>query len=186
MTIKEDGTFHLDVVSVYYFGDDLDDWLAKSDEDVGLADSATYGGTNLWFVSGDSQLVTYGGTGTWHTAGDSLWLELEKATISSQGGTEITISEMPAEFIRQIREMAAEEEEPISKEDIAAFEELATIAVVFFKEQLSFAGTYQLKSKMLSLSSSDWDGMDRIRVYTRPAGATAVAPISWGALKAGW
>ena len=70
-------------------------------------------------------------------------------------------------------------------EELADLEKFFTVYPSILKEQLSFAGTYQLAGQSLSLSSS-WDSMERIRVYARPAGATAVAPISWGALKAGW
>ena len=152
-----------------YPGDDLDDGLAESDE----ADTA-----------GDSQLLNYSGTGTWHTAGDSLWMEVDEATISSQG-TEVNLSELPAEMLHQFRTMAALEGEEIPPEELADLEKFLTVFPSLLKEQLSFAGTYQLEGQSLALSSL-WESMERIRVYTRPAGATVVAPISWGNLKAGW
>ena len=196
LTIREDGTFRFDKVLVYYPGDDLDDQtprftikgepvlvldypgddlddeLAESDEDLALADSAIH------------EVVNYSGTGSWHTAGDSLWMEVDEATISSQG-TEINLSELPAEMLHQFREMAALEGEEIPAEELADLEKFLTVFPALLKEQLSFAGTYQLEGQSLSLSSL-WDSMERIRVYMRPAGATAVTPISWGTLKAGW
>lgn len=197
LTIREDGTFHFDEVLVRYSGDDLDDQtprftikgepvlvldypgddlddgLGESDEDLALADPAD-----------DSQLVNYSGTGTWHTAGDSLWMEVDEATISFEG-TEINLSELPAEMLDQFHAMAALEGEEISAEELADLEKFLPVFPFILKEQLSFVGTYQLEGRNLSLSSL-WDSMERIRVYMRPAGATVVAPISWGALKAGW
>ena len=130
-------------------------------------------------------VVNYSGMGSWHTAGDSLWMEVDEATISYQG-TEINLSELPAEVLHQFRAMAALEGEEISAEELADLEKFLTVFPSILKEQLSFAGTYQLEGQSLSLSSLGWDSMERIRVYMRPAGATAVTPISWGALKAGW
>ena len=196
LSIREDGTFRFDevhisysgddlddqtprftikgepVIVIDYSGDDLDDRLAELDENLALADSAMH------------DVVNYSGTGTWHTAGDSLWLEVDEATISSQG-IETNLSELPAEMLDQFREMAALEGEEILAEELADLEKFLTVFPFLLKEQLSFVGTYQLAGQSLSLSSS-WDSMERIRVYMRPAGATAVAPISWGALKAGW
>ena len=198
LSIREDGTFHFDEVHISYSGDDLDDQtprftvkgepvlvidypgddlddgLAELDEDLALADTA-----------GDSQLVNFSGTGTWHTAGDSLWLEVDEATISYQG-TEINLSELPAEMLDQFRAMAALEGEEITAAELADLEKFFTVFPSILKEQLSFVGTYQLAGQNLSLSSLGWDSMERIRVYMRPAGATVVAPISWGALKASW
>ena len=198
LSIREDGTFHFDEVQISYYGDDLDyqtprftikgepvividypgddldNGLAELDEDLAFADSAI------------RDVVNYSGTGTWHTAGDSLWLEVDEVTISisSQGDT-INLSELAAEFLDMLREMVALEGEEIPAEELADLEKFFAVYPSTLKEQLSFAGTYQLAGQSLSLSSS-WGSMERIRVYARPAGATAVAPISWGALKAGW
>ena len=195
LSIREDGTFHFDEVLSYYGddlddqtprftikgepvividypGDDLDDGLAELYEDLTPADSAM------------REVVNYSGTGTWHTAGDSLWLEVDEATISSQG-IETNLSELAAEMLDLFREMLASEGEEIPAEELADLEKFFTVYPSILKEQLSFAGTYQLAGQSLSLSSS-WDSMERIRMYMRPAGATVVAPISWGALKAGW
>ena len=196
LSIREDGTFHFDEVHIPYYGDDLDDQtprftvkgepvlvidypgddldgLAELDEDLALADTAM------------PDVVNYSGMGSWHTAGDSLWMEVEEATISYQG-TEINLSELPAEMLDMFRAMAALEGEEIPAEELADLEKFLTVFPSILKEQLSFAGTYQLEGQSLSLASLDWESMERIRVYMRPAGATAVAPISWGTLKAGW
>ena len=111
---------------------------------------------------------TYVGIGTWRTAGDSLWIGYDEFIIH-EGDTEIRLSEFSAEDF--IREQDAGEE--ISEEDRAAVEAFYSHFFNLTKEQMEFAGTYQLAGDNLFLNSLGVDGADRTRAYTRTTAATA-------------
>ena len=111
---------------------------------------------------------TYDGIGTWHTAGDSLWTEYDEFIIY-EGDTEIRLSEFSAEdFIRE-----QDDGEEISEEDRAAVEAFYSHFFNLTKEQMEFAGTYQLTGDSLFLTSLGVDGADRTRAYTRTTAVTA-------------
>ena len=161
VTFREDGTFHLNQAKVYDFSDFPDEALAELEE-RGFFDS-----------------TTYDGMGTWHTAGDSLWIEFDEV-IMYEGDTEIKWSEIStADFIYEIGDGEAMSEEHRSDVE-ALFSNLFNLT----KEQMEFAGTYQLEGDSLFLTSLGLDGVDRARAYTRTTAATAVPHTSWGALKA--
>ncbi len=183
-TFREDGTFRLNYVNVYDYSDVPDDeeWAELLAE---LLAEWPYDGT--------------GASGTWHTAGDSLWIEFD-ALIVYEGDTEVRFSEISAaDLIRKLLERLQQvfggeigdgEEIEIPEEELAAFEaffeKTFPIFLNLYKEKMDFAGTYQLEGDSLFLTSLGPDGADRTRVYNRATGFTAVARISWGALKAGW
>ena len=150
VTFREDGSAHLNSVRVSDFSDFSESVLTALKERGRLFDSRTYDGI-----------------GTWRTAGDSLWIGYDEFIIY-EGDTEIRLSEFSAEDF--IREDAGEE---ISEEDRAAVEAFYSHFFNLTKEQMEFAGTYQLAGDRLFLTSLGVDGADRIRAYTRTTAVTA-------------
>ena len=151
VTFREDGTAHLNSVRAYDLSDLPDEVLTELKERGLLFDSRTYDGM-----------------GTWRTAGDSLWIEYDEF-IMYEGDTEVRISEFSAEDF--IREQVAGEE--VSEEDRAAVEAFYSHFFNLTKEQMEFAGTYQLEGDSLFLTSLGVDGVDRTRAYIRTTAATA-------------
>ena len=149
VTFREDGTAHLNSVRVSDLSDFSEAVLTELKE-RGL----------------DSR--TYDGIGTWRTAGDSLWIGYDEF-ILYEGDTEIRLSEFSAEDF--IHEQGAGEE--LSEEDRAAVEAFYSHFFNLTKEQMEFAGTYQLAGDSLFLTSLGMDGADRIRAYTRTTAVTA-------------
>ena len=150
VTFREDGSAHLNSVRVSDFSDFSEAVLTALKERGRLFDSRTYDGI-----------------GTWRTAGDSLWIGYDEFIIY-EGDTEIRLSEFSAEDF--IREDAGEE---ISEEDRAAVEAFYSHFFNLTKEQMEFAGTYQLAGDKLFLTSLGVDGADRTRAYTRTTAVTA-------------
>lgn len=150
VTFREDGSAHLNSVRVSDFSDFSESVLTALKERGRLFDSRTYDGI-----------------GTWRTAGDSLWIGYDEFIIY-EGDTEIRLSEFSAEDF--IREDAGEE---ISEEDRAAVEAFYSHFFNLTKEQMEFAGTYQLAGDRLFLTSLGVDGADRTRAYTRTTAVTA-------------
>ena len=151
VTFREDGTAHLNSVRVSDLSDFSEAVLTALKERGRLFDSRTYDGI-----------------GTWRTAGDSLWIGYDEFFIY-EGDTEIQLSEFSAEDF--IHEQGAGEE--ISEEDRAAVEAFYSHFFNLTKEQMEFAGTYQLAGDNLFLTSLGVDGADRIRAYTRTTAVTA-------------
>ena len=150
VTFREDGTAHLNSMRVSDLSDFSEAVLTALKERGRLFDSRTYDGI-----------------GTWRTAGDSLWIGYDEFIIY-EGDTEIRLSEFSAEDF--IREDAGEE---ISEEDRAAVEAFYSHFFNLTKEQMEFAGTYQLAGDSLFLTSLGVDGADRTRAYTRTTAVTA-------------
>ncbi len=150
VTFREDGSAHLNSVRVSDFSDFSEAVLTALKERGRLFDSRTYDGI-----------------GTWRTAGDSLWIGYDEFIIY-EGDTEIRLSEFSAEDF--IHEGAGEE---ISEEDRAAVEAFYSHFFNLTKEQMEFAGTYQLAGDRLFLTSLGVDGADRTRAYTRTTAVTA-------------
>ena len=151
VTFREDGTAHLNSVRVSDLSDLPEAVLTALKERGRLFDTRTYDGI-----------------GTWRTAGDSLWIGYDEF-IMYEGDTEIRLSEFSAEDF--IHEQDAGEE--ISEEDRAAVEAFYSHFFNLTKEQMEFAGTYQLAGDSLFLTSLGVDGADRTRAYTRTTAVTA-------------
>ncbi len=151
VTFREDGTAHLNSVRISDLSDFSEAVLTELKERGHLFDSRTYDGI-----------------GTWCTAGDSLWIGYDEFIIY-EGDTEIQLSAFSAEDF--IREQDAGEE--ISEEDRAAVEAFYSHFFSLTKEQMEFAGTYQLAGDRLFLTSLGVDGADRTRAYTRTTAVTA-------------
>lgn len=151
VTFREDGTAHLNSVRVSDLSDFSEAVLTALKERGRLFDYRTYDGI-----------------GTWRTAGDSLWIGYDEFIIY-EGDTEIRLSEFSAEDF--IHEQGAGEE--ISEGDRAAVEAFYSHFFSLTKEQMEFAGTYQLAGDRLFLTSLGVDGADRTRAYTRTTAVIA-------------
>ena len=141
-------------------------------------------------------------TGTYRVAGDSLWVDIaelhyivDDEKMNSAEFREF-LEESYTVFARGFARLAADLE-GISDEDYPAFEQafvaefLAELDTDEFFAELEFSraeginSTYAIEGDTLSITTTDEYGVETAE-FQRTDVASAVAPTSWGALKAAW
>lgn len=141
-------------------------------------------------------------TGTYRVAGDSLWVDIAELyyIVDDEKMTPVEFVEFIKEFYigfaRGFARLAADLE-GISDEDYPAYEQafvdefLAELDEDEFLAELEFSrseginSTYAIEGDTLSITTTDEGGVETVQFH-RIDDATAVAPTSWGALKAAW
>ena len=141
--------------------------------------------------------------GTYQVSGDSLWVHNDNAVEYIVDGESVDVIEFWTPFIRFsarfFASFAAAFEE-VSEEDYSAFEQeifdqmLAEMLAELEEEPLglglTLGGTYAIEGDTLSITTTteDEDGVETVETLElhRLDVASAVAPTSWGALKAAW
>ena len=141
-------------------------------------------------------------TGTYRVAGDSLWVAIaelhyivDDEKMNSAEFREF-LKESYTVFARGFARLAADLG-GISDEDYPAFEQafvaefLAELDADEFLAELEFSraeginSTYAIEGDTLSITTTDEYGVETVE-FQRTDVASAVAPTSWGALKAAW
>ena len=141
-------------------------------------------------------------TGTYRVTGDSLWVDIVELyyIIDDEKMTPVEFGEFIKEFFigfaRGFARLAADLE-GISDEDYPAFEQafvdefLAELDEDEFLAELGLGefekinSTYAIEGDTLFITTTEEDEVETLELH-RIDVASAVAPISWGALKAGW
>ena len=141
-------------------------------------------------------------SGTYRVAGDSLWVDIVELyyIIDDEKMTPVEFGEFIKEFFigfaRGFARLAADLE-GISDEDYPAFEQafvdefLAEFDEDEFLADLGFGGseeinsTYAIEGDTLSITTTEEGEVETLEFH-RIDVASAVAPTSWGALKAAW
>ena len=128
-------------------------------------------------------------TGTYQVAGDSLWVDIDNAYYVV-GGERIEVVEFMTQLIREMARLALalgeiseedypEAEQTVIDEFLAGFNEEEMLA------GLAVSGTYAVEGDSLFLTTTEESGVETVE-FQRIDVASAVAPTSWGALKAAW
>ncbi len=137
-------------------------------------------------------------TGTYRVAGDSLWVDIAELhyIVDDEKMNSAEFREFLEEFFIGFARLAADLE-GVSDEDYPAFEQafvaefLAELDTDEFLAELEFSraeginSTYAIEGDILSITTTDEYGVETME-FQRTDVASAVAPTSWGALKAAW
>ena len=141
-------------------------------------------------------------TGTYRVAGDSLWVDIVELyyIVDDKKMTPVEFSEFMKEFYigfaRGFARLAADLE-GVSDEDYPAYaqafvdEFLAELDEDEFLAELGLGefekinSTYAIEGDTLFITTTEEDGVETVE-FQRIDVASAVAPTSWGALKAAW
>lgn len=141
-------------------------------------------------------------TGTYRVTGDSLWVDIVELyyIIDDEKMTSVEFGEFIKEFFigfaRGFARLAADLE-GISDEDYPAFEQafvdefLAELDEDEFLAELGLGefekinSTYAIEGDTLFITTTEEDGVETLELH-RIDVASAIAPTSWGALKAAW
>ena len=141
-------------------------------------------------------------TGTYQVAGDSLWVDVVELyyIVDDKKMTPVEFVEFMKEFFidfaRGFARLAADLE-GISDEDyptfeqafidefLAEFDEDEFLAELGLGEFEKINSTYAIEGDALFITTTEEDGVE-ILEFQRIDVASAVAPTSWGALKAAW
>ena len=141
-------------------------------------------------------------TGTYRVAGDSLWVDIVELyyIVDDKKMTPVEFSEFMKEFYigfaRGFARLAADLE-GVSDEDYPAYEQafvdefLAELDEDEFLAELGLGefekinSTYAIEGDTLFITTTEEDGVETVE-FQRIDVASAVAPTSWGALKAAW
>ena len=133
-------------------------------------------------------LITISATGTWRTFGDSLYTDVEEFTYFIDGLTvEEFILGVAKGFARNLADLNG-----IPDEAYPAFEEevvqqfLEGMGEFDLSEELDEAGIYAVEGEVLTLTSTDEDGLVETEEFQRVSLSSSVSATSWGRLKSNW
>ena len=134
------------------------------------------------------KLITIDATGTWRTSGDSLYTDVETFTFLIDG---LTLEEfnlgVAKNFARNLADLNG-----IPDEAYPAFEEevvqqfMEGAGSQDLSEELDDAGTYAIEGDVLTLTSTDENGLVETEEFRRVPLSSSVSATSWGRLKANW
>ena len=135
----------------------------------------------------DFTTITAHGTGTYQVEGDSISVNLVKINRFVDGED---LVEFFTQIARDLARLLAEELE-VAEEDYPAFEQtfveefLGGLGEEEFPDS-AVSGTYAIEGDTLFLTATDEEGGVETLELHRIDVASAVAPTSWGRLKAAW
>ncbi len=136
----------------------------------------------------DVELMTINATGVWRATGDSLYLDVKEVDFVLDGlSAEEFFIQIAKNFARNLANM-----NDIPDAAYPAFEEevvnqfLENFDLGELSEILDEEGTYTLDGDVLTLTTTDENGLVETDDYRRVPLSSAVSATSWGRLKENW
>ncbi len=134
------------------------------------------------------ELITISATGTWRTLGDSLYTDIEEFTYFID---ELTFEDFFIGIAKNFARNLANLNE-IPDEAYPAFEEeivqqfTGDLSSQDLEDELDEAGIYAVEGDVLTLTSTDEDGLVETENFQRVPLSSSVSATSWGRLKSNW